>query len=318
MTENRQSAGVDEFLACFAKLKDECDDDPDIVEETASNDPNFRKLCRQIFDLRLQLGGEQLEHPEQFIAPVKTDFIKAWRDYDERYSSAVLWAALFSGLDPDLRSGWRSSAKRRPQQPEDDEWAESCAESIEWAFRYLRVLSSEGEYDDEEAKSCMDEAVTWWEFLKSGTGLDLQGIFRRKMLVPFVLVPHHLSVRYGNSAQPSLFDLLREAQRAFIFGSLLSSVSLMRATLEQLLVAHYNASGVDLKCKIDNVLGLSSWSKQKLHAIRRLANDVLHTGDSEGSVSHGMPSEREVALHLDTLRNLIERAPALRPGTQRL
>ena len=93
----------------------------------------------------------------------------------------------------------------------------------------------------------------------------------------------------------------------------------MRATLERLLTEHYSASGADLKYKIDSVYDkyLSWGSKQKLHAIRRLANRVLHTGHSEENVNRAMPSEREVAVHLDTLRTLIENAPAIKPN-QRL
>jgi hypothetical protein len=254
-------------------------------------------------------------------APTHPGLTKIALGSGSRYGG-VITDVFLDDLIPDRKSKHAPHIKRNPaarsaKLKDYDELARQWTSDIEWAVDYIDALSSLGCDEDAEVQQFMDQASLWWTFLKSSAGLNIRGILRRRALVPFVMVPHHVSARYGTCTQPSLLDLLREAQNAFIFGVPLSSIALMRATLERTLVEHYEGSGEDLQDKIDSVPdGWISWrSRQNLHAIRRLANRALHPR-RDGQTGDTTPTEEEMATHLEALRALIENAPVQKSGSQ--
>jgi hypothetical protein len=80
--------------------------------------------------------------------------------------------------------------------------------------------------EDEEDPSLSDiaepmdiwDAVSAWRSLANKTTLDLGDVFRRLDLVPFVLIPKHVSDHHGSQEKLSLLTHLRQALEAFVFG----------------------------------------------------------------------------------------------------
>jgi hypothetical protein len=126
--------------------------------------------------------------------------------------------------------------------------------------------------------------------------------------VPFVLIPRHVSQHHGEAEKLSLLTHLQQAHDAFIFGVPFAALALMRSILETTLKKHYHATGKDLEQLIDNSRDLPRGaSKQSLHRLRHLANDILHFEKEKVRLPND--SERELLSLLNVLRVLIEGAP---------
>ena len=101
---------------------------------------------------------------------------------------------------------------------------------------------------------------------------------------------------------------LQQAHEAFVYGVPFAALALMRSILEITLRDHYKAPGNDLVECIRNVKKLpKSVTKNSLHRLRILANDIIHYNKDQVSVPSDM--ERELVAHLLTLRRLIEGSP---------
>jgi hypothetical protein len=143
--------------------------------------------------------------------------------------------------------------------------------------------------------------------------LDLQGVLRRRNLLPFVLVPRHVALKHGSAEKLSLFTHLRQAQEAFVFGAPFAAVALMRSILETTLKSNYYSSGRNLEHVIENCSSLPPGaSKAALHRLRKLANDILHVDKQTVTLPENL--EKELLVLFRVLRDLIESAPTL-PST---
>jgi hypothetical protein len=248
-----------------------------------------------------------------FSAPVDPKFIDAWRTYEEKYFSAIS-GILLSGLDPDLGEAPREKRSRTDILWKNaDEEAKEQASALEGAIEFAFEQATDDWRDfGESFKASIEEGSSAWDRLKQETGFDLQGVFRRRELVPFVLIPRHVSDHHGDKETLSLLTLLQEAHDAFILGVHFAALALMRSVLETTLKKHYQAPGKDLKERIDNCDGLPHrCSKIALHRIRNLANDILHFEKDKIRLPDNF--ERELLRLLNVLRALIEGAPSSRP-----
>lgn len=306
MAERAKSTEVEEFMSLYAKVREYSDDDPDCVEQTAASDDEFGEICFKLSTLVLDLGRAMEEYPDRFVSPVGKDFIKSWRDYEQRYAAPIagVWLARFQ-ISP---SGKQATSHYDAKHHAADYFAQETESAIETSIASVHDKFLAGDYDTEENGHWMSTSWSGWRFLRHSVGLDIRGILRRRALVPFVLVPHHVSARYGSNEQSSLLGLLHQAQDAFIFGVPFAAVALMRAILEATLVNHYAASGIDLKAKIDSAPDdkLPWRLRQELHRLRRFANRVLHV---RGEPIKEPPSEEAMVAHLHHLRDLLEGAP---------
>ena len=170
-----------------------------------------------------------------------------------------------------------------------------------------------GVYDPNETAKL---AKTHWKSLKDEAGFDLRGVLRRRALVPFVLFPRHVAAHHNQAEKLSIYENLRQAHEAFVFGAPSAALALMRSTMEVVLRDHYGAQGDDLQLyeRINNSRKLlpSSANAAALHRLRMIANAVLHL-DTE--MNEALPKlelvelEREILRLLRVLRDLIEGAP---------
>jgi hypothetical protein len=315
MKPAKDSTEVIKFMALFQKLRDWIDDDPFGLEELAADDEALKRLCNNLGFAATFLSMNEKRQRELFSAPVDPKFIEAWRTYEARYASLISGIFL-SDIGLDLRSSPienKSEADFLWETADDD--AKDQAKAIEGAIDFANDQATDDWRDFPDGFSeSIEEGTSAWKRLAKETGFDLRGIFRRRELVPFVLIPRHVSQQHGDAEKLSLFTHLRQAHDAFIFGVPFAALALMRSILETTLRVHYHANGDDLKQMIENCYHLPrDASKPALHRLRTLTNAILHFNSENARLPADF--ERDLLSLLFVLRALIEGAPIKSIGT---
>jgi hypothetical protein len=315
--ENKDATEVVAFRALFAQLREWIDDDPTDLAAVAARDESIYDLCQRLSSSGDVLRSRERATPSMFTAPVDPDFIREWRDFEARYESLVdeiAWRWLFEQLNIENSTKTGSEADRRWTRA--DLAADDAAAGLEFALGFARDQVSQGDRFHEDFVSDVEDGLDEWERLKIEVGFDLRGVFRRRRLVPFTLVPRHVAAKYGEGGKASLLTNLRASHDAFVFGAPLAALAMMRSILEAVLRDHYGAPGDDLNDRINKARNLPRVvPRQALHRLRRRANVVLHL---DGDRAERLPEldaegmEKEVVSLLVLLRSLIEEAPARR------
>lgn len=303
MTKGKDDPRIVRFMASFQKLRDLVGDNLSELEALARTDEGLARLSIEVVDAAIPISLAERRERRLFAAPVDPTFREAWRAYEHRYA-APLAGVWLSDLGFD-QSALKSIEGHRTQT---DPWEAADIEAKERAEEIQRALDLA--YDQTDGSQVQDGIDAWIQMLNE-TGLDLRGAFRRRQLVPFVMIPRHVADRHGEAETVSLFTHLEQAHDAFILGLNFAALALMRAVLELCLIKHYGAEGSDLEEKIDSVrrppVGVSLAA---LHRLRKRSNEILHLGNVE-SARVPRDLEREILLHFLTLRALIEGAPKL-------
>lgn len=310
----KDSPEVMEFMTLFARLKQWCDDAPDELADFAKTDTSVRDLGISLSFAASFLKMNEKRHRALFAAPVDPAFLVAWRDYEARYETVLadIWIVDFM---PELESGQPSRVSKADFQWDvaDDEAADQSSgigEAIEFA-----QFSAEQDWRDfpEGFVERVQDGVAAWERLQRDTGFDLRGVFRRRELIPFVLVPRQVAAKQGSAEKLSLLKNLQQAHNAFVFGATYAALALMRSIMEGLLRDHYRAEGKDINERIRNARGRlpPGANEAALHRLRKLANAILHLDQEK---DEGLPKmdevrlEKEIVSLLYVIRALIEGA----------
>lgn len=310
---DKDSPEVIDFMALFTRLKDWSDDDPEGLSDFAAGDESVRDLCAKLSLAAYLLKMNERRARVLFAAPVDPAFLAAWRDYEERYESIVsgIW---LSDLLPELASVEPSRVPKADLQWNNaDDEANEQKSGINSAIYWARCEVANDVLDDESFLRELDEGVAAWDRLIADHGLDLRGVFRRRALVPFVLVPREVAARQGSTEKLSMLKNLQQAHDAFVFGATYAALALMRSIMEAVLRDHYRAEGRDLNERIRNARGRlpPGANEGALHRLRKLANAILHLDREK---DEGLPKmdevrlEKEIVSLLFVLRALIEGA----------
>lgn len=306
---------VVKFMTSFQRLHDTIDDDPTGLEHLPAGDEDLTKLCNDLLDAAVELTKSERHGRHRFTAPANPDFIPKWRRYEEHYSKPVTRVWLRSlGFEPSVH---HTVGHLSPESmwPIADETAKAQVDAIRLAMD-LAYDDATNNRSDLQSSRDITYGIGAWHDLLNTTSLDLQRTFRRRELVPFVLVPRHVSAKYGSTEAPSLLSHLEQAHNAFVLGLDSAAFALMRATLETCLRRHYAAAGDGLREMIDSVnlrslpVGVSHGA---LHRLRERANSILHSNhgnfDSAVGKDRDKELEKEILRHLYVLRALIEGTP---------
>jgi hypothetical protein len=208
----KDSSEVVKFMTLFARLKDWSDDAPEDLAEFAASDTSVKDLC-----VDLSFAADFLKMHERraraFAAPVDPAFLSAWRDYEERYESVVsgVWLSAFL---PEL------DVSELPRIPRADlQWdnandqGKEQAGGIEEAIEFAQINADQKnrwiEDDELEFIERIQDGIAAWDRLKQETGFDLRGAFRRRALVPFVLVPRKVAAKQGSAETLSMLKNLQ-------------------------------------------------------------------------------------------------------------
>lgn len=309
----KDSPEVIEFMMLYARLKDWSDDEPDGLADQAEADASVKELCSQLSLAAFLLERNERKKRQLFAAPVDPKFLLAWRDYEERYQTILsdIWLSeLFSEIGV-------SEASDTPKA--DVRWDNADAEATEQASGIAKAINFADEnigqenrwIDQPEFVEYIEEGIAAWERLSEETGFEMRGVFRRRALVPFVLVPRAVASRYGGSEKPSLLKNLQQAHHAFVFGAPYAALALMRSIMEAVLRDHYRVEGKGLRARINN----HHWrapggtNKAALNFLNDLANEILHLDPPGAPRLPKMDEERlekEIVRLLFVLRALIE------------
>jgi hypothetical protein len=312
-TSSKDSSEVVKFMSLLAKLKDWSDDDPASLPDLAKTDEGVKALCRQLYWAASFLKRNERRHRELFAAPVDPKFVTAWRDFENRFEGVLPGIAL-GDLSSTLGAAEPKQTSEADLQWEnaDDDAAEQ-ARAINGAIDFAcDQATQDGRKFPEGLRESIEDGEAAWTGLKRDAGFDLRGVFRRRELVPFVLVPRHVHAKHGSA---EALRNLQQAHDAFVFGAPLAGLALMRSTMEALLRDHYRAEGRNLSERIDDADKRlpSGASAAALHRLRKLANAILHLdADKDERLSKIEPNqlEKEIVSLLFVLRALIEAAPS--------
>lgn len=323
--ESKDTPEVATFRTLFARLREWMDDEPEAVINAAKHDDSIDALCGRLDFAASALKRAERSRPELFSAPTDPAFIREWRDFENRYEQVVGHVArrwLSDLLDlPDR--GLQQAPGVRERWEIADGVADNSARGFEGALDFAADQISQADRFEDEFADSIEDGLREWEQLKTEVGFDLRGVVRRRQLVPFTLLPRHVSDRYGTGDRASLLTNLRAAHDAFVFGSPLAALAMMRAILEAVLRDHYDPPIQDLKLeeRINRVQRLPVGApRAALHRIRRLGNVVLHTSEDGGRVlpaPDAAETETTIVGLLVVLRTLIEEAPKAPGGPSR-
>jgi hypothetical protein len=307
----KDSAEVVKFMTLFARLKEYCDDTPEDVVELAKKDDSVSKIASNLFWAGHFLRESERRHRTLFTAPVNPGFQKAWRDYEVRYEG-VMAEAMLGGFPDFLNEGeadqttkaereWHSAALDAAEE------AKAIEEAID--FAQFNVEQDWRDFPEGYAED-IQRGIDAWTNLKKQAGFDLKAVFRRRALIPFVLVPRSVAARHGSAEKLSLLNNLQQAHDAFTYGVPHAALALMRSILEAVLRDHYGAEGSDMSERIQNARGLPrAASATALHRLRKLANAALHLNRDDDAGLSKMDEvrlEKEIVSLLLVLRSLIE------------
>lgn len=322
MTGEKDSEEVARFLTLFAKVKECCNDLPDELAAASKDNASVKGLCVDLCLVAYELRRHERRRRELFSAPVNPAFQGAWRDFEGRFDWAVtdIWLDGLLSMASTTESGKAPRGELRWQSADSDavEQARAIEEAI--SFAYDQASDDHRGFSD-EFREAIEEGSASWDRLRIDAGFDLRGVFRRRELVPFVLVPKHVSQKYGDSDAYSLLKSLQQAHEAFVFGVPLAALALMRSILEAVLRDHYGAEGKNLDQRIRNAAtNLPAGASQAaLDRLRKMANAILHLDVANARefprIDEGK-LEREIVSLLLVLRALIEGVPERRNAGQ--
>lgn len=306
------------FTSQFQELRDSIGGNVDDLAWLASSNETVSKLCDKVFFAYQLLKEEEQSRREKFAESVSQSFISDRKEYDNKYAKPIGAEVLrkLLGTFPDM--GMNDTSPLDCEWRWADEDAEENAKSTETAIGYARDIARfSSEFEDPDTIKYVEKGVTTWERLKNVAGLDVRGVLRRRALVPFILVPHHMSGKWNGEEKTSLLAHLQQAHDAFIFGTPFASLALMRSIMEAVLLEHYTFRGKAGKIRqlsdlINdcNTLPIGI-EKENLRDFKNLADGVLHLkSEKSQSRPEGKSLEQTLARFLLTLKALIELAPS--------
>lgn len=310
---------IDKFLTLFRRVKEGCGDQPSRIDWLAVNKPQFEDLCSELYYSAYGLKLAERRHRALYIQNVAADFRTAWRDYEERYADTVdpirrikidIPLSIESKSDGSLQT---SDDKLNDRWEWEDEEGERVSKGLRSALEEQRYLLDDRRFPNDSRTTDdweMHDGLEGWNELVVA-GVDVRGIYRRRMLCPVVLLPSEAgSVAYGKGHYRLL---LQNTQESFVLGVFPACVALLRANLEAILKGAYGATGRSLEEKISDVrTKLSDPEKVgQLWRIKNLADDVLHgnKGAKGAYLSDQQQLEIELLKAMGTIRALVEALP---------
>ena len=273
--------------------------------------------------------------PKKYHPQTPKGFERAFRDYKDNWElliSDCLFPILLDLLELDI--GEEESDNNQPiatpevyaPDPEHEDRFDPLihdgAKALEMAFWVTDSYADET--NSKESADTIHYAskigLEAYDYLTDTIGLEVEGVFRRWRHVPTIFMPAHVSNAHGTTERGSLYDLIDDAVRAYVFGAPAAAVATCRAALETILKRHYDLDYQfkDREGRIrDKGLGeLIILADEKYEFVqgKRLerltlnANKVLHNYSGRNRMSER--DEQSILDFLKTIKFMIERAPA--------
>jgi hypothetical protein len=300
---------VVKFMSSFAALRAKIQDDPSDLVRKAANDEDLSKCCQELASVAWHLQHAESQEPQLFAAPVNPAFIKVWRDYEARY---FRWMAVFEfaqmGIDLTEPGPFIDSQLELKLKLASEE-ADKKFRAIHNVFEFVQREINTEDWD-EDFVDTIETGIRAWRDLQFKCGLDVARVFRRREMIPFTLIPRHISEHYSPQETRSLQSNLQQAHEAFIFGVPFAALALMRSIAEAVLQHYPNSSNCKgLQALINNAKSyLPERLFLRIQNLKDLADSILHMNPTRAL----MPSKInwEILLLLFVLLELIETTPS--------
>lgn len=334
----KDSPLIIEFLSAFSMLRDACDDDPNSMIRQALDDSSFSEICYRTYAAYMEIVEHENENSETLVPYVGRNFIKNRRLFEEKYKLNTLVAAgagedeanrnlalafqeyidLSGQSVGDYLSNIKTGTYDEMDWNEADFDSDKISKSISDALIFAREAHEYNIFSDDFynhagiAVSDLEYGLEKLTLLLSiNFGPDTRGLFRRRAITPLILAPTRVSHGNTSSNKASMLSLLEQAQKAFIFGTPIASLTLLRAILEIVFKEYYRVDGRDLSDRINN--GAKHLPRgvyaNDLHLLRMEANSLLHDKGSYRTLKE-IKSEKDLELkianHIDKVRIIVE------------
>lgn len=321
------------FMAAFSELRQKVNNRPANIARFLKDSVGIRTLVDRLVVLTHNFDEALALSPSKYSPQVPSQFPDEYQDYKERFEGPVMdayfdnliggvldfIAADDSGSTPSSASAPFRDTVSKPDPREDEDFLPHMHEpsaALGYMLDYCadKMFAYEDDTEDLMANS-LRLGLHAWDYLERVVGIDVANIARRWRMVPHIFVPKHVSEKHGIAERQSLYRLLDDAVRAFVFGAPTAATAMCRATCELVLKEHYGLEIVDADGNDLPLMKIVFAAEKRYGWIQRLrlkdnvrrANSVLHAhGRSSSDLLH---DERIVVEFLTTVKALIERAP---------
>ncbi len=321
---------VVQFVTRFHELKARTKGNPRNLAWLCQNDDALASLASELNSLATSIARLAATRSERFFPQSSPEFIVAYREYQSDYADAV--EPVAAKKDKEFLSAFERYFQEDPESVRkifeemgfdldapsdfdalDDDPVSSFAEML-----FLADSFAESMRDDQ-----IHKALGAWRFFVGTIGIDLAAIYQRWKATPVTFVPKHVSDRHGLTEPGSVYETLRQAHRAYVFGCERAAMALCRALMELVLKKHWGIEEDEayLKAKQKNdgrdpglqkIIAIAEarygakykLKKHRLLQQKELADGVLHAKGPSQKVSGD-----EISQFLETVRYLIENAP---------
>ncbi|MCH7932261.1 MAG: hypothetical protein IH906_08665 [Proteobacteria bacterium] len=279
-----------------------------------------------------------LERSPKLVGPVPAGFGEAFNEYQQRYAEKVsdekysidinihsILEQIEDGALPSVVPTHQAVDDPTEARTEEDQegvlWTTIPGESekrfviedfypeVDDAYvEFARVISYArdrfesammGGYDEPRLMNIFSKGVGPFDYYSGTIGVDLEGITRRWKQVPHIFVPRHVSAAYGRSERGSLFHLLNDAVRAYVFGVPLAAIVMCRAVCEMVHKKHYGRAKDEWSSLVEEL---------DLGQKKNLADTVIHNYAHRHKITED--DEKVILDYLESAKTVIERAPA--------
>jgi len=334
----------EQFMILFHEVKRCSGFEPSRIKTLYNQHADLKKAVDLLttFLLRSDFKRRVFHGNRKYHKSVPVQFSDVYREYDEYWATEVTLA----GLDlPDFNEIQNQSLEEfldeagnkallyhtpfettdgyeRPDpeyESEFDPLRHDGGKAIEMALWITQSYAEEPEETMDSIHAASRIGIEAFDYLCDTIGLDFHDVFKRWRIIPTIFMPAHVSNMHGSGKRGSLFELLDDATKAFVFGAPAAAIAACRAALEMVLKQHYeieyrfqDKNGKTREKGLGELILVadekySFIQGKRLQRLTNSANKIMH------SYSRTKPlTKDDESVILDffrTLKFLIERAP---------
>jgi hypothetical protein len=298
-------AAIIDFLHKFSALRSKVNNKPSNLVWMAGQSSDVEAAAIGAYLAWQTLNSFLATAPSKGIDRVPKGFKQEFQDHESKWSEWVgkVIGNTITRIIEDLAENPEqpdATEDQEPDRPDFNPVAENPAQLVE---DILWLSDAYAQWDDDLADQ-QRKALQAWEWFENTAGLNLKAVARRWKLIPPMFIPDHVADAYGRSQPGSLYELLDEAVKAYVFGASGAAIAMCRALTGLILTKHYGCEGEDLERIIvfaEQQPKYHWMKKHKLQDKRKLANQVLH--------DYREVADEAVVNWLTMLKELIERVP---------
>lgn len=325
---------LERFLIYFNDLKNATNGDPKKLTNFYKQINKIKEAADNLFTFINIFDFERrvFHGPKKYIPQSPNNFNSEWNEYKEKWESPLFDCIFYIDdliSDLDNIKGESTASKQEsidlyPPDPKNEEYFDVLhhdgGKAFEMAFWVTETYADEVETEFADTIHFASKiGLEAYDYLKNTIGFDAAEAFRRWRQIPTIFMPAHVSNRHGFTERGSIYELLDDAIRAYVFGASAAAIAMCRAILETILKEHYNLEFQykDRKGRLrDKGLGdLIILANEKYEFIqgKRLkkltdyANKIMHRYSRSKNLEY--EDEKIIIEFFKTIKFLIERAP---------